>query len=96
MAGQNFIKPVAMARQIMDHSDHCALTGEGALEFARSNGFDHCDPKLLISDDAKHYKVKNYKEFVKTYFPGKKPPYDSVTDVALDSQGHFACATSTG
>ena len=37
-----------MARKVMDESPHCALIGEGALEFALSQGFfdEICIPKV--------------------------------------------------
>jgi isoaspartyl peptidase/L-asparaginase-like protein (Ntn-hydrolase superfamily) len=39
MAARNFLNPVSISRQIMEKSPHCALTGEGALEFAKENNF---------------------------------------------------------
>src|SRR3972149_9886846 len=38
------LHPVVLARKILESSQHVMLTGEGALEFARSRGITLCDP----------------------------------------------------
>ena len=77
----------------MDETLHCALTGDGALKFAESVNFPTCEPAELISDEAESYR-EDFQNVVNHYFAGNT--HDTVTAVALDSYGHFACATSTG
>ena len=92
MGAQRIKNPVSISRKIMEESPHCALTGEGAFAFAQSKGFETCKPEDLISPEVKSYK-EDFEAFVKRCFTGSP---DSVTAIALDSYGHFACATSTG
>ena len=92
MGAQRFKNPVSISRKIMEETPHCALTGEGAWEFAQSKGFETCRPKDLISDDVTT-EPEEFETVVKQHFTGSK---DTVTAIALDSYGHFACATSTG
>ena len=93
MGAQRFKNPVSISRKIMEESPHCAFTGEGAWEFVQSKGFEMtCEPEDLITDEARSYDVI-IKEKLARHFPGS---HDTVTAIALDSYGHFACATSTG
>jgi isoaspartyl peptidase/L-asparaginase-like protein (Ntn-hydrolase superfamily) len=142
MAARNFLNPVSISGQIMEKSPHCALTGEGALEFAKENNFKWCDPEKLKTDTRLVQLAKNvdFSDFVKNYYPktdileteenvenrengeneeneengenGENEENEeneeseenkvtrdgtaTVSMVALDSNGNFACATSTG
>lgn len=82
----------------MEKSPHCALTGEGALEFDRDNGLNlSCDAHSLKDDSPQVY--IDFKKFVEKHLSGNddgRLSYDTVTAIALDSNGRFACATSTG
>ena len=96
MAAQHFRNPVKISRKIMEESPHCALTGEGALKFDEDKG-------LSLSCDAQNLKdhspdvSADFENFEKKYFSGNVPKFcDTVTAIALDSNGRFACATSTG
>ena len=85
----------------MQKSDHCALSGDGALDFALEQKFPVCAPKELISEVAKA-KMKtgpsNYMEYAKFYYEGKptEESQDTVSAVAMDCNGQFACALSSG
>ena len=61
----------------MDKSPHCALSGEGALEFARSINFDETvDPEELRGDypyqQIKNVTSKNFDGFAGVIFAGKQ------------------------
>ena len=102
MGAQHFRNPVSISRKIMEKGLHCALTGDGALKFAKSINFPTCEPDELITEDARFYRAErlvkddkeDFEDFVEHYHSGKTS--DTVTAVALDCFGHFACATSTG
>ncbi|XP_028412679.1 isoaspartyl peptidase/L-asparaginase-like [Dendronephthya gigantea] len=92
MAVRYFDHPVSLSRKILDDRQlgHCALSGEGALKYAREKGFPILDPKkLIVPGEEDRIKVVYYKDCV-------PPSVDSVTAVALDCKGNLACAMSTG
>lgn len=89
--------PIKVARRLMDETQFSMLAGEGALRFALAHGFEECSEEdLLVGAE-----LEDYREFLRTgtlrtrqEFSGS--PKDTVGACALDSQGHVACATSTG
>ena len=99
-----------MARKIMDESPHCALIGEGALEFALSQGiFDEiCIPKDLKGEECPIQNLRIprpeygtctdliYKGTPVTERDMDQQESDSVCAVAMDANGRLACANSTG
>ena len=104
IAGRHFKNPVTLSRKIMENLHHCALTGDGAKEFAEKYGFDVCAPKELITNDER-FKYEDYVSIIEQFCGAEnnprqlqEPQYhgDTVTAVAMDAKGHFACATSTG
>ena len=74
--------PVLVARRVMDRTAHVMLAGEGALRFARSEGFEDYDPVTQRARDAWLRRT--------SASPG------TVGAVALDAAGRLAAATSTG
>ena len=98
ISGRHFPYPVSIARKIMDESDHCALSGEGALEFARSlHGFDEiCDPEDLKGDDCPYQRDYVLREefipFTKYIYKGEpiqKPDNEgAVAGERVTSQDH--------
>ncbi len=88
-----FIKhPISVARAVMEKTPHVMLVGDGALQFALSQGF----PKenLLVDDSEKEWKewmkTSNYKPIVNI------ENHDTIGMIALDANGNLsgACTTS--
>jgi len=84
--------PISVARSVMEKTPHVMLVGDGALQFALSQGF----PKenLLVPDSE-----KEWKEWLKTsqYKPiANIENHDTIGMIALDSSGNLsgACTTS--
>jgi beta-aspartyl-peptidase (threonine type) len=98
--GTHFRNPVSLAKEIMDKSPHCVLSGDGALDFAKAEGFETCAPEDLISDEIKNrLKVgqSEYERWIGYNYGGNSvQEHDTVSAVAMDKNGVLACATSTG
>jgi L-asparaginase len=75
--------PIRVAEKLMPYNDR-VLGGEGALAFARTQGFEYFDPR--IPQRVEEYETK--KQAAKAL--------GTVGCVALDSNGDLAAATSTG
>lgn len=100
--------PVQVARAVMEQSPHLIMTGDGALSFARSLGFEDYDPntekaeqlrkkimeKLFSDDDNKE---ERFARFLKVQKLKELAHYttDTVGAVAY-IDGIFAGAVSTG
>jgi N4-(beta-N-acetylglucosaminyl)-L-asparaginase len=88
-----FIKhPIAVARAVMEKTPHVMLVGDGALQFALSQGF--VKENLLVEDSE-----KEWKEWLKTsqYKPiANIENHDTIGMIALDAGGNLsgACTTS--
>lgn len=94
---RNVKNPIKVARLVMD-TPHILLVGEGAIEFARKNGFEYFNP---ITEKARK-KFKEVKEKLKNnnleswQSSWKKfKMKETVGSVAFDGK-KFASATSTG
>jgi len=74
--------PVLVARAVLERSGHALLAGEGALRFARAQGFDDYDP-VTVRARIDWERARNARE-------------GTVGAVALDIRGRLAAATSTG
>ena len=88
-----FIKhPIAVARAVMEKTPHVMLVGDGALQFALSQGF--VKENLLVEESE-----KEWKEWLKTsqYKPiANIENHDTIGMIALDAEGNLsgACTTS--
>lgn len=84
--------PISVARAVMEKTPHVMLVGDGALQFAREQGFE--EENLLTAESE-----KEWKEWLKT---AKYEPvvnienHDTIGMIALDNHGNLsgACTTS--
>lgn len=101
---QRVKNPILVARQIMEHTDHVMLTGEGALRFARAMGHADHDPITPARQADWRDKKAKIKETlgadaVRTLkFLQSHPEYagGTIGAVAVDQHGVICAATSTG
>lgn len=90
---QGIMHPISVARQVMEKTPHVMLVGQGALDFALSNGFEQED---LLTERAREgwetWKAEN----------GETQPminienHDTIGMLTLDTSGNLsgACTTS--
>jgi len=84
--------PISVARAVMEKTPHVMLVGDGALQFALSQGFEK--ENLLVEASE-----KEWKEWLKKseYLPKANiENHDTIGMIALDSHGNLsgACTTS--
>lgn len=82
---QGFKSPIAVARAVMERTDHVLMAGEGAAAFADAEGFEP------VGDEAAwftHARASDDREPARLGL-------GTVGCVALDRQGRLAAATST-
>jgi len=80
--------PTAVARSVMEHTAHVMLTGQGALEFARSQGFQERDLLLPDARDA-------WQKWREEGTGSPEDAHDTIGMVALDAAGNLAAACTT-
>ncbi len=84
--------PISVARAVMEKTPHVMLVGDGALQFALSQGFKK--ENLLVEESEKEWKEwlknSNYKPIVNI------ENHDTIGMIALDAKGNLsgACTTS--
>lgn len=84
--------PISVARAVMEKTPHVMLVGEGALQFALSQGFQK--ENLLVEASEKEWKewlkTSQYKPLVNI------ENHDTIGMIALDANGNLsgACTTS--
>ena len=84
--------PISVARAVMEKTPHVMLVGDGALQFALSQGFKK--ENLLVEESEKEWKAwlknSNYKPIVNI------ENHDTIGMIALDADGNLsgACTTS--
>ena len=90
--------PIKLAQSVMNNSNHVILSGKGAIDFAKDQGFELLENDYFF-DSYRHeqwQRVKKTDEFILDHSPNKADKYGTVGAVALDQDGNIAAATSTG
>ncbi len=84
--------PISVARKVMENTAHVRLVGEGALQFALSQGFEK--ENLLVAESEKEWKEWLEKNDYKP--PVNIENHDTIGMIALDAHGNLsgACTTS--
>ncbi len=95
VAGISNIKnPVLLAQAVKDKTEHVLLMGSGAMEFAKSVGFE-------LEPDSYFYTENRYNQLLEARKEGRvqldhAAKKGTVGAVAIDSFGNLAASTSTG
>jgi len=90
--------PVSLARDVMEKSYHVFLAGEGAMQFAKGQGYNIEEPAYFY--DEVRYKqwqgIKDSDNFQLDHSVKRDGKFGTVGAVACDQEGNIAAATSTG
>ncbi|KAM7348135.1 putative isoaspartyl peptidase/L-asparaginase GA20639 [Cochliomyia hominivorax] len=96
---KDIMHPISLARSIMDKTRHKYLAGEGAMAYAKSEGFEFLPEGALVTENAK----KSLEDFKNSFGNNSKQVEEiiygspgTVGAVAIDAHGNVAAATSTG
>ncbi|MBW8823783.1 MAG: isoaspartyl peptidase/L-asparaginase [Xanthomonadales bacterium] len=91
--------PIALARAVMEHSEHVMLVGDGAEMFAKEQHIPLVDPSYFRTEKRWQQLQKILREEAARQ-ASTDPEYvrhiGTTGAVALDSKGHLAAGTSTG
>ena len=89
---QNILHPVSVARKVMENTPHVMLVGEGALQFAKQQGFK--ETNLLTEESRQDWLA--WRDSNKALPQINIENHDTIGMLALDSQGNLsgACTTS--
>ncbi|MDX2129109.1 MAG: isoaspartyl peptidase/L-asparaginase [Chloroherpetonaceae bacterium] len=93
VAGVRHIKnPIALARKVMEKSEHVMMVGEGAETFAWELGFEKMPESYFYTEQ----RWKSLQKIKAEEITSAKEKHGTVGAVALDQNGNLAAATSTG
>ena len=90
--------PIALARDVMEKSDHIFLAGAGAMQFAESLKYGLEDESYFY-DEFRYRQwqdIKGTDSFQLDHSVKKESKFGTVGAVACDQHGYLAAATSTG
>lgn len=90
--------PVVLARDVMQHTEHVFLAGNGAMQFAEKMGYKLEDANYFY-DEFRYQQwleIKDSDHFQLDHSVKKDAKFGTVGAVACDQQGNIAAATSTG
>jgi beta-aspartyl-peptidase (threonine type) len=90
--------PIALARDVMEKSNHVFLAGDGAMHFAQTLGYTLEEPSYF-HNDLRHKQwldLRDSEAFQLDHSDRKDSKFGTVGAVACDVHGNLAAATSTG
>lgn len=87
--------PIALARLVMEKSEHVLLSGKGAEAFAQLQGVAF-EPEAYFYNELRHQQWKDAVAEDKILLDHSEKKFGTVGAVALDAKGNLAAATSTG
>ena len=90
--------PVALAKDVMEKSEHVFLAGDGAMQFAKQLDYEVKDASYFY-DEFRHnqwLEIKDTDSFQLDHATKKDSKFGTVGAVACDKNGNIAAATSTG
>ncbi|WP_179009102.1 isoaspartyl peptidase/L-asparaginase family protein [Winogradskyella forsetii] len=90
--------PVSLARDVMEKSYHVFLAGDGAMRFAKDQGYEIKSPDYFY-DEVRYQQwqsIKDTEGFQLDHSVKKDGKFGTVGAVACDKNGNVAAATSTG
>lgn len=96
----SFKNPVQVARSVLDCSEHCLFTAEGAQQFGQQQGIPLIERSQLVHKYAKD-RLEEFKTFNNAILcdhdeEKSSGDHDTVGAVAIDQFGNLAAGTSTG
>jgi len=94
IAGVRDVKnPIRVARAVMEKSEHVMLSGTGASQFAKEQGFEPVENSYFHTEK----RLKSLQELLKKERESTtNDKHGTVGCVALDTYGNIAAGTSTG
>lgn len=88
--------PVALARRVMDETEHVLLCGHGAEKFAREAGCEFAPPEYFFDQWRYEQLLEARREDSVRLDHATTKKFGTVGAVACDARGSLAAATSTG
>lgn len=85
---KNIATPTAVARLVMEKTNHVLLVGEGARAFAHQQGFEACD---MLTDSSREAWEKWKTDRAKT----PTDAHDTIGMLAIDQHNNIAAACTT-
>lgn len=103
---RNIKNPIKLAREVMLHSNHVFLSGNGASEFALTRGMEIVPDEYFFNKeryeqwleirDSDHYQLDHKGDNLKGGASNPDHKFGTVGAVACDADGNLAAGTSTG
>ncbi|MDX1470430.1 MAG: isoaspartyl peptidase/L-asparaginase [Flavobacteriaceae bacterium] len=90
--------PIKLARDVMEKTEFIMLAGDGAMKFAKDQGYKLEQPEYFY-DEFRHKQWLQYKDsdsMMLDHSYVKEKKFGTVGAVACDQDGNIAAATSTG
>jgi L-asparaginase / beta-aspartyl-peptidase len=89
--------PISLARMVMERTKHVLLVGDGAEQFAKSQGVNLVSPLYFFNErEWKHYQDIEEREKKKSSELQSDEMHGTTGAVALDQAGNLAAGTTTG